>query len=75
MRPYKYGAHGQSALQSVNAAEPPRFTPGVVSSAAQSVPAECLCYGLCRVCVGEGGAERAAEPRTSYAQSSMRQLW
>ena len=75
MRPYKYGARGQSALQSVNGSGTAEVHTKCVAECASRV---FVLWFVCRFVQSVyviGGAEHAAEPRTSYAQRYMRQLW
>ena len=79
MRPYKYGARGQSALQSVNGSGTAEVhTEGCVERGAECASRVFVLRLVCRFVQSIhviGGAEHAAEPRASYAQRYMRQLW
>ena len=79
MRPYKYGARGQSALQSVNGSGTAEVhTKGCVKCGAECASRVFVLWFVCRFVQSAyviGGAEHAAEPRASYAQRYMRQLW
>ena len=79
MRPYKYGARGQSALQSVNGSGTAEVhTKGCAKCGAECTSRVFVLWFVCRFVQSAyviGGAEHAAEPRTSCAQRYMRQLW
>ena len=74
MRPYKYGARGQSALQSVNGSGTAEVhTKGCVKCGAECASRVFVLCFVCRFVQSVdviGGAEHAAEPRTSiiYAE-------